>query len=259
MTKATDIIPQEPSVFTRNGQVFTNSRDVAAYFDREHRSVLRKIDTLIQDEPDLALHHFVQGYEALPATGEQAHRFFDIDRDGFTLLAMGFTGSRALKWKLHYIAAFNMMEDELRRRELTPVANLGDATTLRTLLLGYTEKVIELEHRAVTAEAAVVVAMPKIAFYDQFADAEGLFGLQNAARALGQSPNKFIGWLKQGHLFYQGGVLVPYQRYRAQGLFEVKARLIDDKARYQTYVTAKGLRHLGGLLGVPVDLLSRVA
>jgi len=40
---------------------------------------------------------------------------YEMDRDGFSLLAMGFTGEKALKWKLDYIKAFNAMERELKR------------------------------------------------------------------------------------------------------------------------------------------------
>lgn len=39
-----------------------------------------------------------------------------MNRDGFSLLAMGFTGKKALEWKLKYINAFNEMERQLRER-----------------------------------------------------------------------------------------------------------------------------------------------
>jgi len=48
---------------------------------------------------------------------ERSYPFIEMDRDGFTLLAMGFTGAKALKFKLAYIAAFNAMEVELRARD----------------------------------------------------------------------------------------------------------------------------------------------
>lgn len=63
------------------------------------------------------------------------------------------------------------------------------------------------------------------------------------SRTLGQPPNKFVSWLKQEYLFYQGGSLVPYQRWRGQGLFEVKATIIGEQAHYRTYLTPKGLQH----------------
>ena len=46
-----------------------------------------------------------------------------LTRDGFSLLVMGFTGSKALEWKLKYIEAFNKMEEELRnsQKPLTPI------------------------------------------------------------------------------------------------------------------------------------------
>ena len=87
-------------------------------------------------------------------------------------------------------------------------------------------------------------ATPKVDFYDQFANKDGLFGLQNAGRALHQGPNKFIRWLKQQYLFYQGGSLVAYQKYVQQGIFEIKTNIIDDKARPRVYVTPKGLQYL---------------
>ena len=40
---------------------------------------------------------------------------YNMNRDGFSLLAMGFTGEKALRWKLDYIKAFNTMEAELKR------------------------------------------------------------------------------------------------------------------------------------------------
>lgn len=63
--------------------------------------------------PPEALLNFQQGYYTLPETGEQQHKQYHLTRDGFTLLAMGFTGKKALAFKLAYIDAFNRMEREL--------------------------------------------------------------------------------------------------------------------------------------------------
>ena len=92
-------------------------------------------------------------------------------------------------------------------------------------------------------DEAIRVMEPKANFFDKFAEADGLYGLQNAARVLNQPPNKFIGYLKRQHLFYQGGALVPKAQYREAGLFEVKCQLVDDKARHQTFVTPRGIEH----------------
>ena len=76
-----------PAVFNSDGRVLTTSRYVADYFGKDHRNVLRDIDHLIADgAPPL---NFEQGSHTLPATGSQAHRYYTMDRDGFTLLVMG--------------------------------------------------------------------------------------------------------------------------------------------------------------------------
>lgn len=62
--------------------------------------------------------YFCAGVYTLPETGNQPHTCFDMTRDGFTLLAMGFTGKKALAFKLKYIEQFNRMEEELKQREV---------------------------------------------------------------------------------------------------------------------------------------------
>src|SRR5690606_19585992 len=133
-----------PIVFAKDGEVFANSRDVAAFFGKEHRSVLASIDNLLEQEPGLRLHHFMQTVierENPSGGGSIQSRGFDMDRDGFTLLAMGFTGGKALKWKLRYIEAFNALEAECRRiAQSGPAIDLNDPAALRGLLLSYSEK-----------------------------------------------------------------------------------------------------------------------
>jgi anti-repressor protein len=107
--------------------------------------------------------------------------------------------------------------------------DLNDPKQLRASLLNYSDR-IEKDQ-------------PKVNFYDQYINSEGFYNLQNAARALNQNPNLFINTLKNGYLFYQGSALVPYQRYMTQGLFVVKSSIVDNIARYQTYITPKGLEY----------------
>ncbi len=47
----------------------------------------------------------------------QEYPMFIMNRDGFTLLAMGFTGKKAMRFKLDYIAAFNAMEKALKEQQ----------------------------------------------------------------------------------------------------------------------------------------------
>ena len=96
-----------------NNQVVVSSRDIAEHFDKEHKNVLRNIDELVAQNSatkDMFL-------EATREYRGQNFRYFLMNRDGFSLLVMGFTGKKALEWKLKYIEAFNAMEQHLREQK----------------------------------------------------------------------------------------------------------------------------------------------
>lgn len=108
----------EVSVEIFNGKVTTTSLDVAKYFHKRHDNVIRDIENLIAQLPQDHLLNF-EGMVVETEIGSGAVRkdpAYRITRDGFTLLAMGFTGKRALQFKLAYINAFNRMEQELQNK-----------------------------------------------------------------------------------------------------------------------------------------------
>lgn len=96
---------------SKDGMVTASSREVAKRFGKDHNHVLRDIDNLISGCPDLDSEMF---FESSYKTRGKEYRFFEMNRDGFSLLCMGFTGKKALEWKLKYINAFNAMEDKLK-------------------------------------------------------------------------------------------------------------------------------------------------
>ncbi len=118
-----------PIVTIKNNAVVANSRDVAAYFGKEHFNVLQDIDALIKAAPEAELNFQVCSYKSVE--GGRSYRAFDMTRDGFTLLAMGFTGKKALQFKLRYIAQFNAMEAEQRARELEGPASVDNLVSKR--------------------------------------------------------------------------------------------------------------------------------
>lgn len=99
--------------------VTTNSRTVADYFGKQHQHVLRDIDVILKTCPELEgdKFHAMQIDVPMPKGGGMRQvRAFEMDRDGFSLLVMGFTGEEALNWKVSYMRAFNRMEAELLRK-----------------------------------------------------------------------------------------------------------------------------------------------
>ena len=98
-------------VILKNEQALTDSLTVAEMFGKEHSKVVRTIENIIGglpkngDTPNL----FMKTWYKHPQNGERYSKYL-MNRDGFSLLVMGFTGPKALEWKLKYISAFNAME-----------------------------------------------------------------------------------------------------------------------------------------------------
>lgn len=117
--------------------VRTNSRTVADVFEKQHKDVLRTIDNMLEQKPELIGRNFTPNEaDVQGGFGVRQIRCFEMDRDGFTLVAMGFTGEKALDWKLAYIDAFNRMEGMLAVPEPESAAAKEkslDADALETL------------------------------------------------------------------------------------------------------------------------------
>ncbi|HBN1261595.1 TPA: Rha family transcriptional regulator, partial [Enterococcus faecium] len=86
---------------------------VAESFDKKHRHVLTAIDELKEGVAENWADLFWEDTYVHPQN-KQSYRIIYMNRDGFSLLAMGFTGKKALSFKLQYIEAFNKMEKELK-------------------------------------------------------------------------------------------------------------------------------------------------
>lgn len=113
-------------VEVKNQQVVTDSRKVAEVFEKEHRTVLRSIDNMKKD-----VRNFVQMFketEAVDSYGRM-QRIYYLNRDGLSLLVMGFTGKKAMQWKLKYIEAFNEMEKELNTKPKNKMQIMADELT----------------------------------------------------------------------------------------------------------------------------------
>ena len=98
-----------------NGNILTTSLLVAEKFNKRHCDILRKIEDLsseIVTDAKLRPLDLFEKSEYIDNHG-QGRSMYLMNRDGFSLLAMGFTGKEALRWKLKYIEAFNAMEEKL--------------------------------------------------------------------------------------------------------------------------------------------------
>lgn len=103
-------------VFLKHEDALTDSLTVAEAFGKRHDNVLKAIDvlneSLLKNEERSKM--FIPSRRK--ADDGQFHRMYYMNRDGFSLLVMGFTGKKALEWKLKYIDAFNKMESVIRQK-----------------------------------------------------------------------------------------------------------------------------------------------
>ncbi|MDZ7894228.1 MAG: Rha family transcriptional regulator [Sphingobium sp.] len=101
-------------VHVRDEGVRASSLDVAKSFDKRHDHVMRTVRELLNRRPDLAPNFGVMIQQVAMGKGaKRASHYYEMDRKGFVLLAMGFTGAKALEWKIAYIDAFDRMEAAL--------------------------------------------------------------------------------------------------------------------------------------------------
>jgi Rha family phage regulatory protein len=94
-----------------SGKLTVNSKQVADAFGKTHRHVLRDIQDLLKKSGDFGAPNF--GLSSYKSLQNKELPCYEITRDGFSLLAMGFTGEKAIEWKIKYLTAFNEMEKML--------------------------------------------------------------------------------------------------------------------------------------------------
>ena len=134
-----------------SGQAITNSLLVAKKFGIDHKHVLESIRKLMTAENSAVL----QMFEESTYINEQnkTQPMYLMNRDGFTLLAMGFTGTKAMEFKIDYINAFNKMESKIKKS----IAVLPDFTDPAEAAMAWAKeykekKVLAIENKKLEEE-----------------------------------------------------------------------------------------------------------
>ncbi|EAL5417577.1 phage antirepressor Ant [Campylobacter coli] len=103
----------EVNLNIKENKVFINSLDLAKVFNKNHRHILQT--TKNQPQNDFTESNFI--LSTYKDKKGELRPCYNLTRDGFSLLVMGFTGEKAYKWKILFIKAFNEMEKRLRNIE----------------------------------------------------------------------------------------------------------------------------------------------
>jgi len=253
MTEGIDATRTPIVRLTETNEAMADSRDVAEYFGKQHRHVLEAIRNL--NCSDQFRRSNFRPNKIKDLTGESTSHV-EMTKDGFTFLAMGFTGGRAATFKERYIAAFNVMEAELRNRPtFDPAVALNDPAWLRNALGAYTEKVIALEAQNKEMEADV-------AALDRISKADGSLNITEAAKAMQIKPKNLFAYMSaHGWIYRRAGSdhWLGYQSKVQSGLLEHKVTTVlradgTEKITEQVRVTPKGLAALAKLFPSAVNV-----
>jgi len=205
----------------QSGEPVASSRQIAENFQKNHNHVLRDIDSLKKDVSNFGQMFFET---TAPDSYGREQRAYLMNRDGFTLLAMGFTGKAALEWKLKYIAAFNEME-----KKLTEQPQLTRSQLLATALIAAHE---ELEQK----DKQIETMKPKVLFADAVSASKKSILVGELAKLLSQNgisigQNRLFDWMRKNSYLIKdpkrSDYNLPTQRSMEMGLFEIKETTIQ--------------------------------
>ncbi|EKA0980348.1 Rha family transcriptional regulator [Campylobacter coli] len=111
----------EVNLNIKENKVFINSLDLAKVFNKNHRHILQT--TKNQPQNDFTESNFI--LSTYKDKKGELRPCYNLTRDGFSLLVMGFTGEKAYKWKVEFIKAFNEMEKRLKNLEQEKMQKLA--------------------------------------------------------------------------------------------------------------------------------------
>ena len=240
----------ENLVEIKNNQVITSSRQVAECFGKRHDKLLFEIKRMYSEYiVGIGMSEMVETplfyeHEYMHPQNNQKYKEYLMNRDGFSLLVMGFTGKEALQWKIKYIEAFNTMEQELlQTRKQLP--NFDDPVAAARAWANE----VEAKRRA---QKQIEEDRPKVLFADAVATAKTSILIGELAKLIKQNgydigQKRLFNFLREkGYLIKRKGIdyNMPTQKSMNLGLFEIKERTINHTDHVEivktTKVTGKG-------------------
>ncbi|NTQ95961.1 Rha family transcriptional regulator [Enterococcus faecium] len=106
-------------VILKNKEAVTTSLQVAEAFEKQHKNVIQAIEDKIHSAENSAHYQQMFAVGSYEDSRGRKQKIYYMNRDGFTFIAMGFTGRKADEFKLKYIKAFNEMEKSIKERMIT--------------------------------------------------------------------------------------------------------------------------------------------
>ena len=233
---------------TENNSMYTTTKDIADKFGKQHKNVLQAVRDLVAGNSATKSMFRESTYTN---RGKQ-YPMYLVTRDGFTLLAMGFTGSDALEWKMKYISAFNRMAEIIRKelnqlkKSQTQMPKRGTKEFLSLALLDAQQIIEEQERKLIDAQ-------PAITFHQAVAVTEDTILVREFAKLLTQAlrkegydvsigEKKMFEWLRENdYLIKQksNSYNMPTQKSVDMNLFMIKETTIQGEHGVRLNKTSK--------------------
>ena len=208
-------------VFQDDGRVLTTSLIVAREFGKDHRHVLRDIRELIGG---VSKNGQTPMFEETTYTNEQngqSYPMYLMNRDGFTLLAMGFTGEKALEFKMRFLQAFSLMEKLLTSDEYILARSVQ---IMDRMIKESNQRIQMLTGEVNSLKAENMVLAPKAAYTDEVLQSTSTYTHTQMAKELNfRSVTAFLQQAARDNILYkQSGMWMLYSRYAGKGYMKVR-------------------------------------
>lgn len=227
----------------KDGQLLVSSLEVAKNFDKKHYHVMEAIEELLKGYPEKSGNLFYKT-TYIHEQNKQEYSMYLMNRDGFSLLTMGFNGKKALEWKFKYINAFNEMEQKL-----------NDPMYMVQRSLEYLNaRCSELMLENNVQKQQIAELQPKASYYDVVLNCKELINISVIAKDYGWSATKLNKYLNEkGVQYKQDDVWLLYQPYAKSGYTSTNTYKTKDKdgtehAHVHTKWTQKGRLFIYDLL-----------
>lgn len=207
----TDLVIQSPT-----GRDVTTSLIVAQVFGKEHRNVLRDIENLSCSDNFRAL-NFEQTPYVHPQNG-QTYKMYEMTKDGFSFLVMGYTGDKAGQFKEMFINEFNKREMMLKNDDYI-LARSQEILNKRLQLAEQQLQIVTAERDRYQEEVKTLT--PKAKYTDEVLQSTSTYTMTQVAKEFGYSANTFakrlrafgVMFLQSGHLNFNAGRRWRYENF----------------------------------------------
>jgi Rha family phage regulatory protein len=234
-----------------NGSDVTTSLIVAQVFGKEHKNVVRDIENLSCSESFNRLNFERITYKDARNREQTA---YEMTKDGFSFLVMGYTGTKAGEFKERFINEFNKRESLLKNDDYILMRS---QQILQKRLEASEERLRQLEAKTEQLQNTVELqdkelkqAAPKVEYCDKVLSSEGYLTVNMIAACLGISDIKLNKLLCQWGIQYkESGVYYLYSKYRDKGYTVHKPHAYIDslgniKTRQHMYWTEIGKKFI---------------